>query len=186
MESITMSDQEDVPTNTIQEDHEDQDHVAPGSRSYECIFCKRGLTSAQALGGHMNIHRKHRAKSSPNCLSNNNSNKQEDINSSYAYPRFYHPVFTSFPNHQEGNVRHTTSYASSTSSVMQHTNHGSDHQDAHGAIMGSSEENMTTISQGRLNVFSWSGEDNKGSKRRNLSGSKEDELDLELRLGHDP
>ncbi|PKU72810.1 uncharacterized protein LOC110096058 [Dendrobium catenatum] len=32
------------------------------SRSYECNFCKRGFSNAQALGGHMNIHRKDRAK----------------------------------------------------------------------------------------------------------------------------
>ncbi|XP_073113600.1 uncharacterized protein [Elaeis guineensis] len=32
-------------------------------RSYDCIFCKRGFSNAQALGGHMNIHRKDRAKS---------------------------------------------------------------------------------------------------------------------------
>lgn len=32
------------------------------TRSYECTFCKRGFTNAQALGGHMNIHRKDRAK----------------------------------------------------------------------------------------------------------------------------
>ncbi|XP_027364600.1 zinc finger protein 11-like [Abrus precatorius] len=31
-------------------------------RSYECTFCKRGFTNAQALGGHMNIHRRDRAK----------------------------------------------------------------------------------------------------------------------------
>ncbi|XP_020590175.1 zinc finger protein 11-like [Phalaenopsis equestris] len=31
-------------------------------RSYECNFCKRGFSNAQALGGHMNIHRKDRAK----------------------------------------------------------------------------------------------------------------------------
>ncbi|XP_022949591.1 transcriptional regulator SUPERMAN-like [Cucurbita moschata] len=31
-------------------------------RPYECTFCKRGFTNAQALGGHMNIHRKDRAK----------------------------------------------------------------------------------------------------------------------------
>ncbi|KAK9059011.1 hypothetical protein SSX86_021630 [Deinandra increscens subsp. villosa] len=31
-------------------------------RSYECNFCKRGFTNAQALGGHMNIHRKDKAK----------------------------------------------------------------------------------------------------------------------------
>ncbi|CAM0911911.1 unnamed protein product [Alopecurus aequalis] len=31
---------------------------------YECSFCKRGFTNAQALGGHMNIHRKDRGVSS--------------------------------------------------------------------------------------------------------------------------
>lgn len=29
-------------------------------RMYECTFCKRGFTNAQALGGHMNIHRRDR------------------------------------------------------------------------------------------------------------------------------
>ncbi|CAN0887249.1 Transcriptional regulator TAC1 [Linum grandiflorum] len=29
-------------------------------RYYECSFCKRGFTNAQALGGHMNVHRKDR------------------------------------------------------------------------------------------------------------------------------
>ncbi|CAL1396457.1 unnamed protein product [Linum trigynum] len=33
-------------------------------RSYECSFCKRGFTNAQALGGHMNIHRRDRATKS--------------------------------------------------------------------------------------------------------------------------
>ncbi|GFQ04805.1 transcriptional regulator tac1 [Phtheirospermum japonicum] len=31
-------------------------------RSYKCTFCKRQFFNAQALGGHMNIHRKDRAK----------------------------------------------------------------------------------------------------------------------------
>lgn len=31
-------------------------------RSYSCSFCKREFKSAQALGGHMNIHRRDRAK----------------------------------------------------------------------------------------------------------------------------
>jgi hypothetical protein len=33
---------------------------APPAAYYECSFCKRGFTNAQALGGHMNIHRKDR------------------------------------------------------------------------------------------------------------------------------
>lgn len=32
---------------------------------YECVFCKRGFTTAQALGGHMNIHRRDRAAKPP-------------------------------------------------------------------------------------------------------------------------
>ncbi|CAL1411160.1 unnamed protein product [Linum trigynum] len=46
--------------------HVDATVLAPKAvvkRSYECSFCKRGFTNAQALGGHMNIHRRDRAKS---------------------------------------------------------------------------------------------------------------------------
>ncbi|KAL0303765.1 UNVERIFIED_CONTAM: Zinc finger protein 10 [Sesamum radiatum] len=31
-------------------------------RSYTCSFCRREFRSAQALGGHMNVHRRDRAK----------------------------------------------------------------------------------------------------------------------------
>ncbi|KAH7678146.1 beta-beta-alpha zinc fingers domain-containing protein [Dioscorea alata] len=43
---------------------DDQNTCLPNSstRSYDCIFCKRGFSNAQALGGHMNIHRKDRSK----------------------------------------------------------------------------------------------------------------------------
>lgn len=60
----------------------------PGQvRSYSCTFCKRGFSNAQALGGHMNIHRRDRAKlkqqsSEENLLSldiaNKNPNDQGD------------------------------------------------------------------------------------------------------------
>lgn len=60
----------------------------PGQvRSYSCTFCKRGFSNAQALGGHMNIHRRDRAKlkqqsSEENLLSldiaNKNPNDQAD------------------------------------------------------------------------------------------------------------
>ncbi|CAN1150569.1 Transcriptional regulator TAC1 [Linum perenne] len=49
-------------------DHEESAEGGGGSsqsttaRSYECTFCKRGFSNAQALGGHMNIHRKDKAK----------------------------------------------------------------------------------------------------------------------------
>ncbi|KAK4357058.1 hypothetical protein RND71_022668 [Anisodus tanguticus] len=47
-------------------------------RSYTCSFCKREFRSAQALGGHMNVHRRDRARlrlqSSPPRENNNNNN----------------------------------------------------------------------------------------------------------------
>ncbi|CAJ1800518.1 unnamed protein product [Sphenostylis stenocarpa] len=39
------------------------DQGGPGQvKSYSCSFCRRGFSNAQALGGHMNIHRRDRAK----------------------------------------------------------------------------------------------------------------------------
>ncbi|KAH7843933.1 hypothetical protein Vadar_022524 [Vaccinium darrowii] len=31
-------------------------------RTYDCSFCKRGFSNAQALGGHMNVHRRDKAE----------------------------------------------------------------------------------------------------------------------------
>ncbi|CAI9775949.1 unnamed protein product [Fraxinus pennsylvanica] len=44
------------------------------SRSYDCHFCKRGFTNAQALGGHMNIHRKEKAKNKKKNLEESSMN----------------------------------------------------------------------------------------------------------------
>ncbi|KAB2046643.1 hypothetical protein ES319_D01G249800v1 [Gossypium barbadense] len=40
----------------------EEEDVSIHSKSYTCSFCKKGFSNAQALGGHMNIHRKDRAK----------------------------------------------------------------------------------------------------------------------------
>lgn len=54
-------------------------------RSYSCSFCKREFRSAQALGGHMNVHRRDRARLKQKSLSPTNHH-----DSSYS----------SLPNHQ--------------------------------------------------------------------------------------
>ncbi|XP_010471173.1 PREDICTED: transcriptional regulator TAC1-like [Camelina sativa] len=41
--------------------HQSVDDSLNQSRSYICSFCIRGFSNAQALGGHMNIHRRDRA-----------------------------------------------------------------------------------------------------------------------------
>ncbi|XAR68918.1 hypothetical protein NMG60_11000332 [Bertholletia excelsa] len=46
----------------------DDNHRPSGrGRSFTCTFCKRGFSNAQALGGHMNIHRRDRAKLKESC-----------------------------------------------------------------------------------------------------------------------
>ncbi|RYR24895.1 transcriptional regulator SUPERMAN-like [Arachis ipaensis] len=40
------------------------------TRSYACSFCKREFKSAQALGGHMNVHRRDRARLRSSWISN--------------------------------------------------------------------------------------------------------------------
>ncbi|KAE8716436.1 putative cyclin-D7-1-like [Hibiscus syriacus] len=40
----------------------EEEDVSSHSKSYTCSFCKRGFSNAQALGGHMNVHRRDRAK----------------------------------------------------------------------------------------------------------------------------
>lgn len=48
---IWSHDEDDVARNLLQ-----------ARSNYSCSFCKRGFSNAQALGGHMNIHRRDRAK----------------------------------------------------------------------------------------------------------------------------
>ncbi|KAI3896592.1 hypothetical protein MKX03_023167 [Papaver bracteatum] len=59
-------------------------------RPYTCSFCKREFRCAQALGGHMNVHRRDRARlnqSIPNCDIN-----LEHANSFISHnPDFHHP-----------------------------------------------------------------------------------------------
>ncbi|MCD9559133.1 hypothetical protein HAX54_016944 [Datura stramonium] len=74
-------------TDRESEKFNDDDNTGMG-RSYECNFCKRGFTNAQALGGHMNIHRKDKLKakqeSSSRKLTAQEANYAFD-NSSYQY-----------------------------------------------------------------------------------------------------
>ncbi|KAH9292844.1 hypothetical protein KI387_041970, partial [Taxus chinensis] len=42
--------------------HMEQTATSVPPRMYECVFCKGGFSSAQALGGHMNVHRSERAR----------------------------------------------------------------------------------------------------------------------------
>lgn len=51
-------------------------------RSYTCTFCRREFRSAQALGGHMNVHRRDRARLHQTHLGSNNPTSSSSANSS--------------------------------------------------------------------------------------------------------
>ncbi|KAI3773025.1 hypothetical protein L6452_04222 [Arctium lappa] len=150
----------DEPTNSIEE--VDQLNLMAdlpelqNERSYECMYCKHGFTTAQALGGHMNIHRKDRAKSHRSNPSNNKS----------LGTKLYEPCLitrcTQVHNHQEKR----------THEFMSRSSPGSTRPSREGIRL-------------RLSLslqFGWSDEEEESIRVRN----EEDELDLELRLGHDP
>lgn len=74
-------------TTTIEEQQQlNSTQTRVTGKSYECNFCKRGFTNAQALGGHMNIHRKQKAMlkepstSPPPNVGNPLSNSQQGKN----------------------------------------------------------------------------------------------------------
>ncbi|KAE8699525.1 putative lyase [Hibiscus syriacus] len=152
-------------------------------RSYECVFCKRGFTTAQALGGHMNIHRNDRAKSSrpssvPIVCEVINDESYSSLRSSYSYPpiQSYQPHYVSyqalFPASSGWGFR------------PQHTHHGEEL-----FVENSRQMNPFRVNEDwhrslnlRIGPSHVDGNENKKAD----GSSQEDELDLELRLGQYP
>ncbi|GAB2294506.1 hypothetical protein Dimus_028711 [Dionaea muscipula] len=62
-------------SNNINGDNDDDDDQQGMGAKFNCSFCKRGFTNPQALGGHMNLHRKdkhkhkHKYKHKPKLIS---------------------------------------------------------------------------------------------------------------------
>lgn len=82
-----------------QEVEQEQEYYMGGvGKSYECVYCKGGFNTAQALGGHMNIHRKDKLSSSRNkpnttthnLLTSTTTNKHETHHNLSSGIRFKH------------------------------------------------------------------------------------------------
>ncbi|KAI3460946.1 hypothetical protein Pfo_017609 [Paulownia fortunei] len=163
-------------------------------RSYECEFCKRGFNTAQALGGHMNIHRRDRARNKPTST---NSNKQEE---NHFGPRFYHLIPASsynqsvnhhFVHHDhQPSLSFSTYFPASTSSTrplyrshLLDQRYCSNEFDRH----QQQPENQLTHDDWRMSLdLDYTPtilEDLE--KNRQVVMSQKEELDLELRLGND-
>lgn len=85
-------------------------------RSYSCSFCRREFRSAQALGGHMNVHRKDRAR-----LKESSSPQNNEIQ--YHHKPIENPFTTSSLAHNNNN----NLYPSPVCGLVYQTNPNSHH-----------------------------------------------------------
>ncbi|XVE65886.1 hypothetical protein DITRI_Ditri08aG0035400 [Diplodiscus trichospermus] len=157
--------------------------AATTKRSYECTFCKRGFTNAQALGGHMNIHRKDRAKAKQPTSSSFPSEpiNEENVNPRYVPPLIpteplkYYPVFEIQRNY------HMYFQPPVSSPRVPYAYRQNDFLEPASPPSLTMNEELSganlSLQVGPTDV------DDSEVRRGNM---KEDEVDLELRLGYDP
>ncbi|KAJ8558133.1 hypothetical protein K7X08_004899 [Anisodus acutangulus] len=147
--------------NSSTHDHQEIDHQSKQEngigRSYECVFCKRGFNTAQALGGHMNIHRKDKTRNRPSQSSIVENNGPYHAATAHLSHRTY------FPSH------------SSTSTKGPFLINGPD--------SGSEDHNNNRQC---LNLFGLSLQYGAAVETIEKNKGAEADLDLELRLGHAP
>ncbi|KAL1342037.1 hypothetical protein HN51_028632 [Arachis hypogaea] len=172
----------------VEEEEEAQDHHDGTKKSYDCTFCRRGFTNAQALGGHMNIHRRDRAKNKPHLLhhspnsSNNNHQEGEFMSlkfsssSTHAFDSqrtydnmYFHPPPPPPPNDYQ---------------VRNHQQHEPPFQldqFHHQPMMNLKNQELQGAN---LSLQICPTSDDQHVIRRRIHQQDSDEVDLELRLGH--
>ncbi|KAK8697820.1 hypothetical protein V6N13_113955 [Hibiscus sabdariffa] len=141
----------------------DEQGASP-ARSYDCTFCKRGFSNAQALGGHMNIHRRDKAKLKQASPTRENSQQSLEI------PKIV-PSYS--PNHP------------GSTTCEDESNHGKwpwvDDDD--GGV--GSEIRQLPLFDEKPTIADQNPSIEKGFSSTQL-GSSGSEVDLELRLGPEP
>ncbi|XP_021289934.1 transcriptional regulator TAC1-like [Herrania umbratica] len=139
----------------------------PGqAKSYTCSFCKKGFSSAQALGGHMNIHRKDRAKL--------RESSEENILS-------LDMLKTINPPDDHSQVSEIVLESSEEKSSSPRRPSKLSREDEGGSASASA-----SVSPGGKDAIKTSGESEKESLRLIHGSTSQIVLDLELRLGPDP
>ncbi|KAG2309276.1 hypothetical protein Bca4012_081804 [Brassica carinata] len=91
-------------------------------RSYACSFCRREFRSAQALGGHMNVHRRDRARLKQSddqyLFSNSSSSPEHPSDHKNSETSCYTLVFNSKPNRFKSQHSRVIDLPSSPSSLL--------------------------------------------------------------------
>ncbi|PIA36490.1 hypothetical protein AQUCO_03400409v1 [Aquilegia coerulea] len=160
-------------------------------RSYSCTFCKREFRSAQALGGHMNVHRRDRARlrqySPPwegqtTSLNPNPSPSYSPISSSSVYttfPSMLSPSLSCLPSSQSpafSSEMKTPSVSTSPVVLESTCSNGEDLTKTMKTLKGFIQEDECRIlKKGKMVLL---------DLEIGLHGSVNEDLDLELRLGY--
>lgn len=150
--------------------------------SYDCVFCKRGFTTAQALGGHMNIHRKDRAKAkppppSPPSVVLPKKPEENFVNSGFCLSILSYKA----PNSAapEAQLNYQEYILASTSPARGPMDDPRVEKLQASAISKEDWRTCLTLQVGPSCAYD-------STKEKGEDEKKEDELDLELRLGHNP
>ncbi|KAG1359643.1 transcriptional regulator SUPERMAN-like [Cocos nucifera] len=156
------------------ESSEQVDGDARARRFYECIFCKRGFSTAQALGGHMNIHRKDRAKMRPTAI----PSASEEPGEGYLIPSHQASTYPPFSESLRNYAMYFPASASSNREVKVPGDEDDHSRRPHELSLFGEELHLDSRSHGGDEAVEY-------REVRKMDG-KEEELDLELRLGHEP
>lgn len=162
------------------EEINEEDHQNGVGRFYECNFCKRGFTNAQALGGHMNIHRKDKVNKSKLKLTPNSSKSSNPS-------RYFEHFSTSDYRHQQYFAVPHVDYQFYVPTLLnpnlplEYHHHHCHHSDS--ASPRSTEQDVLEEDHRTANLSMQIDDHQQDSDERNKEVLKENELDLELRLG---
>ncbi|CAH8385437.1 unnamed protein product [Eruca vesicaria subsp. sativa] len=160
-------------------------------KNYTCSFCRRDFRSAQALGGHMNVHRRDRAKlrQIPSWLFE--PHHHIPVRNPNPNPNFSSSSSTTTPAHLEPSLTNqmskTTPLSSARFDLLDNTT-------SYGGLIVEREKNKSNVCSRELNKSASKCEINRGDLMNKKHGvtrlelgmdlrNPKQVLDLELRLG---
>ncbi|XP_022731489.1 transcriptional regulator TAC1-like [Durio zibethinus] len=179
-----METDQPAPENPNQVSSDEQGTSPAAARSYDCTFCKRGFSNSQALGGHMNIHRRDKAKSKQ-------ASPTETTQQSLDIPMII-PSYS--PNHRSS----TTQPIADSKSSQERNSPGKwpwviqddDVKERDKTCLVGSEIRQLPLFDKKPSITDQNPSSQvQGGSEKGLSsrqGSSGSELDLELRLGSEP
>ncbi|XP_077239783.1 uncharacterized protein LOC143880695 [Tasmannia lanceolata] len=173
MESDQIEDSKSSSGETDRQEHVKDD--ASTGRFYECTFCKQGFSTAQALGGHMNIHRRDRAIIRHRMLSSGMNKLDNDASNSGFFSQFQnYPQFHSPENMKSYPMYFRPSASGNRETYVFHSNNSPVRKPGQGPQLNPFGE--------ELHVGPGTQVDREEKGRDEMDG----ELDLELRLEPEP